>query len=497
MLPTETIEQLLAMISQQEVQLTSYQPANIVYLAEAHLAIFEIKTILLHPQPTLVAQLKQTLANRWLRIQNTNCQYLHDFTSPANTSCIALASSLQQHEGDSALSLLMPTLKKVPPSSYLTSSYDDDNVSLKEIILNDTNERIINVVDVLDSAQEDGVLKHNSMFLSEEDNNNPVRALSTAEVSRLLSRHPSVKALRDNIISRVLYRLEGDTVGAELNRLIHGLRNGGAKVKTSYENAEYNSSEFNSGVDANLAILNFSLYLETLDPETKKQLMSTGKVDRYETFVVEKKTIQMFWDRLSKPNGLATESIYCVELIATFLEEILNANPGLYDLVPFQGSALGDLTQLNANVVNTEKTMKEALAAIQLHPCYDVNSSLMSKILDDSLKVSLPLKITQLLIQIHLKNPSDSLLLAGIAQIVKINDYPSSEYQAFSTEEKNIYLKLKPIPIIAPVSTNQASLFSRNKRKLGEVVDEKEQEKINQEREKPQRIQISSSRPPR
>lgn len=475
MLSDDTIKQLLAVIEQSELALKSYSPQQPLYNVEANATIVKIKSLLLNPETT-EKQLIKALKRRWERIQTSNCQYLHDFKNPANSLCISLAMALSATTDKNYLCLLMPSLEKVAASDYLTSSYMDDDIKLKDIILSDCKQRIINIPDVVDSAQEDGLLKHNSLFVQR------IKALSIEEIHRLLSRHPSVEAAVTSLNARVLYKMEGDTVGAALTRLIKGLRMGGVRTQTNYASAEMNATDFNSGMDANTAIVAFAQYLETLDPETKKQLMSTGKVDRYAASgLIEKHTVATAWGRLSQPNTKRNQDvIYCVEMIANFLEEILTANPGLYDLVSYQGSALGNIAQLTEAAIQANLLMKAELATIQAHYCYGPDThEFKMQVLEQIKDMQLPLRLEELkfMIQMYLSAPRDLILGNEIQLIFKDNYCMMDASKGLSEPELQAYFEFNPRQKNKPAAAgpNPARLF-KDKRKHALKEEEAEAE---------------------
>lgn len=478
MLSNNTINQLLTLITEQEKLLESYSQLSTLYHVEARFTLFEIKNLLINHKSTLSNKLVKMLADRWERIQDTNCQYLHDFTSPANTVCIMIASTLSKILTKNSLCLLMPSLKKVPSDHYLTSSYTDEDISMRDIILSDSNQRIINVPDVLDSAQEDGILKHNSLV------NGRIRRLTLSERTRLHSRHPSVTTAFNALTARISYKYDGDTVGAALNRLIIGLTTGGIHEldRNEYEADEFNATEHNAGTDANLAILTFGEYLETLDPETKNKLLSAGKTDRYTSDSVERITIAQSWTRLSAPEKQEDKIMherYCVKLIAIDLREILDANPELYDLVSYQGQALGDLTKLSEDVVDATKKMNECLSVLQTHYCYDKNDPALAKDLLQEIRTTrLPLTVKefQLFIQMHLSAPNHSTLTRQIDQAFKNNFYSKNEYKKLSAEEQEHYFKLNTGHKKLSVASHPATLFQTHKRKSIASTDESNEE---------------------
>lgn len=480
MLSNDVIKKLLTLCAQQEVALQSYNPESSLYKIEANLTIFIIKSILLNPPNDLDKQLTSILQMRWKRIQDTNGQYLHDFTNPANTLCISVAHELSAATKKNYLCLLMPSLTEVGAEEYTSSSYMDDDVELKEIILSDCNERIINVPDVLSASLNDGVLKHNSLF------NQKAQELSYTEIPRFLSRHPSVQEAFDSITAFVLFKLEGDTAGAALNRLINGLRDGGTKRKTTYTVAQFNSTEFNSGMDANVAIVAFAEYLATLDSETHKQLMSAAKTDRDNANKISTNTVSTYWQRLMTPRlGERITTIYCVELIADGLEDILENNPGLYELVSCQGASLVKFAQLNETVTRTQKVMLEQLATVQIHSAYPQSEKRLEQYLliaIEKAQLSLGTDELKFIIQRHLAEPDNSDRNERISSIFKQNHCAADEYKKLSPEEQAVYFKFNKPAKKTSVAANSSSLFNHSKRKM-RANDEAAQDDIVQQDE--------------
>lgn len=364
MLTPETINNFLAKIQLAEEQLSSDKFPSHLYHMEASFTLAQLKRVLLSSHLRSSAKLSvltTILAKRWQCIQSTNLAYLHDFTNPANIVCMEVARELGKLYKKSYLTFLMPSLAAIKASDYISSSYEDD-LDLKDIVLSDDSTHIISVSDTLSNAREDGTLKHNSLFAGR------VKVLSFTEEARVLSRHLTVKEYYDALQARVNFKLYGDTVGAALNRLIKGLRAGGEHSKEKHGGGE----SLDSGYAANVAIIEFSAYLETLDPETRSTLMAAKKTDRYFSRVsIESISMAQIWGRLTRPaDAEYTNTIYCVENIANYLEEILEENPGLYDLVSFKGEATINLAKLEADVVKTADAMSKGLATVEKHACY-------------------------------------------------------------------------------------------------------------------------------
>jgi hypothetical protein len=356
MLSTHTIKILLGHVHAAEAQLIFYEPASALHHLEASYTLYRLHQILSLPYSLIdEARLIIYLKKRWGIIEDTDIQYLHDFVNPANVACISIAKTLGLILNQPYLTLLMPSLCSVNLRDYITSSYrDEDVVDLQDIVLSDCNKRVIYISDALDSSQEDGVLKHNSLFMKQ------VKRLSERELDKILTRHESVKAAYDALQARVTFKLFGDTVGANLNRLIQGLRLGGVHK---------HGHDDDSGLDANTAIVVFSEYLETLSDETKETLMAAGKFDRFvANDPPEFISIATTWQRLTRPLDRDYRHVtFCVEVIANRLEEMLESNPGLYELVSYEGEVVANFDQLDVDVIQTKAVVSGHLRAIKNH----------------------------------------------------------------------------------------------------------------------------------
>ena len=108
--------------------------------------------------------LSSFLEHRWNWILNSDAQYCHDFKSPANIAAIAVAKALAGNT-HSYLVFLMPTLATINPADYISSSYEDE-ICLRESIVSDEKNHLINILDSIDFSKEDGILKANFFSLA-------------------------------------------------------------------------------------------------------------------------------------------------------------------------------------------------------------------------------------------------------------------------------------------------------------------------------------------
>lgn len=358
---TERVNALLVQNQLQKAAMNAYQQkASALYILEAKYTLFHIDR-LLHSknQSGLEITLGKFLKKRWKRLNNTDAQYFHDTQNPANVMCIEIAKTLGDLQHKPYLLFLIPALGSVPVSEYVTSSYDDKDLVLNQLMLSDDGTRIIHIPDALEFSEQDNVLKHTSLFHGQQ------RDLTFSEEMRLLARDPTVDNYYHAIRDKINFQLHGETAGAHLTRLIHGLRAGGSHGS---------GSEMLTGHEANEAIVDFSIFLESLSKKKRKKLLRTHKFDRWRSDTPQYASIGQSWTFLKDPvqakNGRMQAVAYCVELIADALEEILQENPMLYQLMPFEHEGVGTLAMFEEAVTQCRMSMLDALKASEAHRYY-------------------------------------------------------------------------------------------------------------------------------
>lgn len=326
MLTLSASRKLFDQVVQQEQNLGHHYFSSPLARIEARYTLFRLNKIFREVEHEKVHQpLIRFLADRWDCIQNTDYQYTHDIQNPANILCCAIAKALA-NENNPYLVLLMPTLRTIPVSDYIVCSYEEDEVELSNCILSDDNQRLIDIMSVLDFAKEDGHFRQNSL------KEGTVIYLSPNELNRMMSKSNAVKYAMEMIQERICFMHFGNTAGAALKRLIDGLRAGGSFAE---------GTEHDAGQNANIAIIQFRDYLKELDRRTKKMVLNAGIFDRFRQESPELKTVRKSWALLCRPKQTNyMSSNFCVELIADNLCEILDKNPGLYDLVNYKDGSL-------------------------------------------------------------------------------------------------------------------------------------------------------------
>lgn len=392
-----------------------------ISLLETRYTLFKLEQILLSDIDNIYYDLAVFFIKRWERMKNTNAQYLHDFTNPANEICTLLAQCLNEAE---YLSILMPSLinDKV---DYLTSAYNEKDLDLKQLILTSDNLALIHIGDVLSFAHIDGQLKLNSLF------NGKIKKLSLKEKQRLLSRDSSVADYYNTLMERVNYRLYGETAGAALTRLIAGLREGGRRDK---------GEEHNAGNTANIAIIDFKVFFDSLTEEQRKKVNAASRLNLYADedadngkITLESMLISLFHEKaLAKykdkqnvieigdekaieltflldeeieptqplneisPEGYESQEeeeeeeeeeeldiAFCVELIADEIEKILKENQYLYDISPEIDFVKESLEELDRNVALHQQQYQFVISALTQHNAYKKNEPDLNLLIEE------------------------------------------------------------------------------------------------------------------
>ncbi|MDF1684171.1 MAG: hypothetical protein P1U36_05895 [Legionellaceae bacterium] len=369
----EEIDALLVEYQEHQACLASYEAnASPLYVFEARYTLFHVHRLLQNRNnPALEQALERLLGKRWDRLTDTDLQYFYDIQSPANHMCIAIAKALGKQQNKSHLLFLIPNLSRVPASDYIASSYEDD-LDFKRLILSDDGMRLLCIPEVLEFAEQDGVLKHSALRDGVDV------YLSAAEESRLLARHPSVENYYHAIRDKLNFQLHGETAGAYIARLIKGLSEGGAGGS---------GSEYLTGSEANIAITEFSFFLESLTQAKREKILEANLFERWVQGELEALSIGQAWRLLENPSQheeQGEQSItYCVEMIADRLGEILQANDFLYQVMPFEQEEGNTLESFKTVVSECKAQMMVDLNSAEAHRYYGTvgDDKVLSKLL--------------------------------------------------------------------------------------------------------------------
>lgn len=266
-----------------------------------------------------IQQFKLFLTRRLQRILMTDVIYPHSPNHPLSHLCKMVAERLRPFFPDSsALSLLISTVELL--ENQATGTKFDDSLRLTDFILSQTNKRFIEIGACFDFAADDADLKHTSLFADSQ------QGLTREEKDRVINHSREAKAYYSALVRLFTEKTEGSSIGARLRNLADELRKGGA-------HGGEDGSELNSGERANVAILNFARFLESLDNDTRETVFACRGSNNLETF-------GQIWERLSRPaDANFRQVIFCVEIIAGKLDDIISNNNFLFNLRPSSRSA--------------------------------------------------------------------------------------------------------------------------------------------------------------
>lgn len=366
-----------------------------------------------------VLQLIEYFKRRWEWIRQTEHSYWYAFGSETTRFCLTLATEIAATAFTDLhpLQILMPTLnlyneidqihlKDAEKDAELFIEKDFDNekqychltgrshyfsnytrstsseeifqriklyieykykLQLSQFVLSDDDKYPINVIDCLNSAEEDGILKHTNKMLDGKQ-----VALSLTEKKRVESHSIQAANYYYYIKKYVDTKQLATSLGGAINTLIMQLRYGG-------ENGGLDGTAFLTGKQVKLGTKNFYNFLQTLSSEQKQILFQCclAKNDCYSisanfetcwlylllanTDVIAdaigltacdegspnyanlKNTYSLEIEKLQKRFNECRESkikTLCVELLASDLERILKVNEELlYKIIP-QANAL-------------------------------------------------------------------------------------------------------------------------------------------------------------
>ena len=141
-----------------------------------------------HHQP--LTQFKELLKNRWHNVQGTYLCYTATPQSPATDICCDIANYLAEHNGDKALSYLMPSVKHaLHPVMYDNINEHDIRELIRSCILSDDTNYLIPVdlLGFLSCDNEDNLHQALNETLQYLDVNNNLRPLTSHEQHRLMN----------------------------------------------------------------------------------------------------------------------------------------------------------------------------------------------------------------------------------------------------------------------------------------------------------------------
>jgi hypothetical protein len=177
--------------------------------------------------------------------------------------CLQLAEALAKILPLSRFQLLMPTVDWTP-SIITTSDYTDTDFDFNHFIFGN-NKEIIEIFYCLESAEQDGILKHTRLFTDYLIMGQPaaVRHLNETEKQRVLSHSYEVRDYYQQIQNLINIKYDLSHIGGHLQRLIRKLY--GGSVAGTRDIAEQNARKLKAAADANEGIVDFFKFLDTLE----------------------------------------------------------------------------------------------------------------------------------------------------------------------------------------------------------------------------------------
>jgi len=454
-------QQVLDMIKNARKTLDDYQPPHWMQQIEARYCLFFLEQLVAENKSNVRQLLDHFFSVRWSVIKESNTHYFNDLLNPANQVCVALVKLAGFYKDMPFLSILIPPLASVPLAQYVSSPYDDRSLGLQELILSDCGCRLINCQEALAFACQDAKLKHNSLGF-----NNAVIPLTDKEKARLLSRHPSFQRAYDAVCGEFSYRHFGDTVGAQLTRLAEGLKDGTPR-------ANKGGQEMDAGSPACEAISEFSLYMERMDKDVKKRLMGTFIPDRFR--VEKEETFNEVWDLLARgfsddnPNEWE-RTIYCVDMIATKIKNLLDKNSWLFDQSPYKDHMPEVMQSLADEVKRSMQAVENSLPLIVGQPsCEKGHLSLCEKflpfLLQDLGQFRLTSRDIKCLMECYTgKNRQLSSLAKPILAQLALQRSPDLEHrlELLLPEERKAFDRLAPHVI----NVSSATIFKSTRKRV-------------------------------
>lgn len=256
----------------------------------------------------LAAPLVALLDTNYRVTKDTDMSPTMSYQAPHTVAYLIVAQALEKIVKGNRYKLLHPDLEVL---DYVASgtSLNDDSHEISSFIMSDDGKHIIEIQPCLAFAENDGVLKHTCMV------NGQAMPLSPTEIQRVINYLKETKEYWEAITHKVQIETKGESFGSVLTVLINDLRNGGKSRA---------GEEYKAGNDANVGIINFVEWFTNLEEDEKALLRK---------FYYNRVTLGDMYDRLVQPANYS-DTIYCVEGIASNIETILDHNKSLFEIYP-------------------------------------------------------------------------------------------------------------------------------------------------------------------
>ncbi len=309
--------------------------------------------------PAIMEEIRLFFAERWEVIRGTKLAYPHYTDLSANRLCVQLAQIVSPYLSCCAFQLLMSTLTETTSSITCT---DLNETGLHTFVLGDDGTSFIEVFESLSRVSGMGALYHTGRVDAETHG---AVLLTESEQHRVINHTPA--AHRYYILSMELFDKQHSTesIGSMLKRLIDGLRSG---------DVSHTGAEYDAGRGANQAIVDFAEFLETLTPRARSDLMNRRNSTN--------KSFSELWNRLTRSGSTDyRDVIYCVQLIARSLEDLLGRNHSLYNITGrrkrITSKSLPELEQQIADAKRACEVIYHSDTYSILSPTYDPTNELL------------------------------------------------------------------------------------------------------------------------
>lgn len=292
-----------------------YEKIVVTYAARRVIAIYVNTDV---DTETTYLALQALLAEVFSIVQGTDLIIAHKPNSLLGRLLLAIAEHISIKLGVNRYSLLMPSLT-VMHNVVTGTNFQTDNPPFTNILLSDDGSRIIEVLECLTLAEEDGILKHTSL-----SDNDAVLLLTPLEKHRVIHHSSYTRAYWNAIEHRVKIVNNGLTIGSMLYKLSNQLQGGGVErmsraVPIEMREAVSRLYERNAGEPANLGIQEFFTWYNQqgslIQAKIRSFAMKSIKFDeRFEISIGE------IIDRLADPvNPANQDARYCVEMLSTYI----------------------------------------------------------------------------------------------------------------------------------------------------------------------------------
>ena len=286
---------------------------------ENKLTLAEIEYCLsIKEKDNLSERLCAVLAQRWERIRTSSMSYTENPLNIVNQFCLDLAIILypipktekeidELPECEGPYFILMPSLR----ASTDVIGSNIHNLSFQQFILSNDDDIFIPLLPVLERA----TISDNGEFEHYVSLNGAFLKLSDEELKRLKHHSAIIEEYVLAIEHLNEFRIKGEGLGANLQRLVVALRAGGA-------HGGGDGQEYNAGSQANIGIFEFSAYWDKVPAALKSD------------YLRQYPELNDSLGRLFRPRDADYEStIYCVELIAQAIDTIIqNYNLSIHSL---------------------------------------------------------------------------------------------------------------------------------------------------------------------